>query len=166
MLTNFFLDFQGCDTLFLTCNTKPSKSDSSHGHLDLCLVTATLNKQYLSLIQASVTIRKMLLNKYYDATDHSEVYHITMGMFSMESYTLNVCSDVRGVLHPCHKLEYFKRARWDDEWIVTAYKIVQTEFNHAYAFMELNEPDIQPPLLCSSSDSFNLFFVTHKVNSS
>lgn len=51
-------------------------------HLDSFLATAALDDQYLPSIQASVTIGKKLLNKYYDMTDHSEVYRIAMGMFS------------------------------------------------------------------------------------
>jgi len=50
-------------------------------HLDSFLATAALDKEYLPSIQASVTIGKKLLNKYYDITDHSEVYRIAMGMF-------------------------------------------------------------------------------------
>ena len=35
-------------------------------------------------------------------------------------------------LHPCHKLNYFKKAKWDNEWIDTARQIVQDEFKHSY----------------------------------
>ena len=37
------------------------------------------------------------------------------------------------VLHPSHKLDYFKSAGWDDEWRETAVKIVRTEFERTYA---------------------------------
>ena len=36
------------------------------------------------------------------------------------------------VLHPCHKLDYFKKAKWDNEWINTARQIVQDEFKCSY----------------------------------
>jgi len=37
------------------------------------------------------------------------------------------------VLHPSHKLEYFKSAGWDDEWREMAVKIIRTEFEQTYA---------------------------------
>ena len=40
------------------------------------------------------------------------------------------------VLHPRHKLHYFKTAGWEDDWIQTARDIVREEFDRTYAFME------------------------------
>lgn len=37
------------------------------------------------------------------------------------------------VLHPRHKLEYFRRAGWEPEWIETASEIVRTKFEESYA---------------------------------
>jgi hypothetical protein len=37
------------------------------------------------------------------------------------------------VLHPRHKLTYFKTAGWEDEWISAAENIVRAEFNRSYA---------------------------------
>ncbi|KAF8585435.1 hypothetical protein K439DRAFT_1316321, partial [Ramaria rubella] len=48
-------------------------------------------------------------------TDTSEVYHIAM------------------VLHPCHKLAYFKAVHWEPEWIEAAHTIVHEEFNRLYS---------------------------------
>ena len=42
------------------------------------------------------------------------------------------------VLHPHHKLHYFKTAGWEDEWIDTAHNIVSEEFNQTYAFMDFD----------------------------
>ena len=36
------------------------------------------------------------------------------------------------VLHPCHKLEYFKKHKWESEWIEAARSIVQEEFSQSY----------------------------------
>ena len=44
-----------------------------------------------------------------------------------------ILSDAVSVLHPSHKLNYFKLAGWEEEWIETAETIVQTEFEQAYA---------------------------------
>ena len=37
------------------------------------------------------------------------------------------------VLHPRHKLRYFKVVGWEDEWIDVAEQIVRDEFKHKYA---------------------------------
>ena len=37
------------------------------------------------------------------------------------------------VLHPRHKLAYFKSACWEDTWIDAAERIVRAEFNRSYA---------------------------------
>ena len=50
--------------------------------IDKHLTSGALNAKYLPSIQASMFIGKRLLNKYYNMTDHSEVYRIAMGMFS------------------------------------------------------------------------------------
>lgn len=36
------------------------------------------------------------------------------------------------VLHPRHKLDYFKMAKWDKEWIDAARQIVRDEFERTY----------------------------------
>lgn len=43
------------------------------------------------------------------------------------------------VLHPRHKLHYFKTAGWEDEWVETACNIVREEFDRTYAFMDLDD---------------------------
>ncbi|KAG1852961.1 hypothetical protein C8R48DRAFT_564865, partial [Suillus tomentosus] len=55
------------------------------------------------------------LNRYYQLTDTLEVYRIAM------------------VLHPCHKLTYFRRAKWEDTWIETAETLVQETFERSYS---------------------------------
>jgi hypothetical protein len=36
------------------------------------------------------------------------------------------------VLHPRHKLAYFKNANWEDSWVDTAERIVRDEFERSY----------------------------------
>lgn len=48
--------------------------------IDKHLATGSINTKYLPSIRASMLIGKRLLNKYYNMTDHSEVYRIAMGM--------------------------------------------------------------------------------------
>ena len=53
------------------------------------------------------------------------------------------------VLHPRHKLQYFKKAGWEETWIKTSHDIVRTEFDQTYAFMDAEEQsDVPPPTVC------------------
>jgi len=45
------------------------------------------------------------------------------------------------VLHPRHKLEYFKNASWEDEWINTTEHIVCDEYECSYARPEEEDDD-------------------------
>jgi hypothetical protein len=45
------------------------------------------------------------------------------------------------VLHPRHKLSYFKVANWENEWIDAAKRIVCAEFEHSYANRRLDTDD-------------------------
>ncbi|KAF9545742.1 hypothetical protein CPC08DRAFT_613066, partial [Agrocybe pediades] len=90
-------------TLFFSRSTPNlAKVIPAMDQIDCELATSAINPSYLPLIQAALVMRKRLLNKYYDMTDHSEVYRIAM------------------VLHLRHKLEYFENAGWEAEWIQTA----------------------------------------------
>jgi hypothetical protein len=48
-------------------------------HIDEYLATASQNIKYSEAIRAALALRKHTLNRYYDKTDHSEVYQIAMG---------------------------------------------------------------------------------------
>ena len=54
-------------------------------HLDSYLATSTINPEYSAPMQAALAMAKQTLNCYYNRTDHSEVYHITMGMLPLNS---------------------------------------------------------------------------------
>ncbi|KAI9432915.1 hypothetical protein H4582DRAFT_1798757, partial [Lactarius indigo] len=69
---------------------------------------------YEPSICAALAVGKNAMNQYYNKTDHLEVYHIAM------------------VLHPHHKLEYFRKHKWEDTWIQAACNIVQEEFRQSY----------------------------------
>ena len=43
------------------------------------------------------------------------------------------------VLHPRHKLEYFKRNNWDESSIEAARDIVQDEFDWSYWLLDVEE---------------------------
>ena len=58
-----------------------------------------------------------------------------LNILSINLYFLNL------VLHPRHKLKYFKDASWEQDWIDTAKDIVQAEFNRSYAKSELSDDE-------------------------
>lgn len=45
------------------------------------------------------------------------------------------------VLHPRHKLTYFKSAGWEEDWINTAETLVCDEFERSYQDMEIEDDD-------------------------
>jgi len=50
-------------------------------HIDEHLATAAIDNDYPLAIKAALAIGKKTLNRYYDKTDHSEVFRIAMGMY-------------------------------------------------------------------------------------
>ena len=100
-------------------------------HLDQHLATSALNLALPASIRAVATLGKHTLNKYYTMTNHSEVYRIAMGKFH-HLRTILLSFTWLLVLHPRHKLDYFKTAKWDKEWIDAARQIVRDKFEHTY----------------------------------
>jgi hypothetical protein len=48
------------------------------------------------------------------------------------------------VLHPQHKLPYFKNAGWTEEWINTAETLVHREFECSYSILDIeNDTDTE-----------------------
>jgi len=45
------------------------------------------------------------------------------------------------VLHPCHKLEYFRRNNWDEELVEAVHNIVQDEFDRTYWLLDVEGDD-------------------------
>jgi len=105
-------------------------------HLDGYLTTAALDSSIPLSIKAALAVGKKTLNRYYDKTDHSEVFRIAMGTYYsiLLFHCTSQCPTV--VLHPQHKLEYFKNAGWEQEWIDEAEKIVRAEFERSYKYAE------------------------------
>ncbi|KAF6746980.1 hypothetical protein DFP72DRAFT_766809, partial [Ephemerocybe angulata] len=83
--------------------------------IDEILTTNSLDEKTLQpCIRAACSLAKKTLNRYYDKTDHSENYRIAM------------------VLHPRFKLDYFRSADWDSDWVQTARGITEEVFNKSY----------------------------------
>jgi hypothetical protein len=92
-------------------------------------------------IQAVLTMGKKTLNCYYSKTDLSEVYRIAMGTCLHIHMTLHTHFAILPVLHPRHKLQYFRNAGWMEEWITTSLKIVQDQFESVYMAVFADEDD-------------------------
>jgi hypothetical protein len=106
-------------------------------HLDEHLASATLSHKYNPAIRVAIGMGKKTLNRYYDRTDHSELYRIAMGTFIHVFFgEAALIESFHPVLHPCHKLSYFQRAGWAPDWIATAKKIVRDEFDRSYRFRD------------------------------
>jgi hypothetical protein len=124
-------------------------------HLDEYLASGGINHKYDPAIRAALTIRKKTLNRYYNWTNHSELYQIMMSK----------CHSVLGkgpsiltiilVLYPCHKVSYFQCAGWMAEWVGAARKIIQDEFDSSYHFQEEVMLTIGPENTNKSSSVMN-----------
>jgi hypothetical protein len=55
-------------------------------HIDEHLASASISQKYDPAIRAAVAIGKKTLNRYYDWTDHSELYRIAMSKYSFHLF--------------------------------------------------------------------------------
>ena len=109
-------------------------------HIDEILLLQSLDRQYDVSIHASLGLAKKTLNRYYSMTYMSEVYRIAMGMYLIDLSTSSAhCVYYPLVLHPWHKLSYFKTAKWESEWIQAAKAIVHSEYERLYKPCEYND---------------------------
>ncbi|KIK14243.1 hypothetical protein PISMIDRAFT_35759, partial [Pisolithus microcarpus 441] len=84
-------------------------------YIDEIFMTTMLDDTCLDpSIQAAVGLMKRTLNKYYSLTDMSDLYRIVM------------------VLHPRHKLEYFRQAKWEADWIKMVGELVRRNYDSSY----------------------------------
>ncbi|KIK14984.1 hypothetical protein PISMIDRAFT_16866 [Pisolithus microcarpus 441] len=63
------------------------------------------------------------------------------------------------VLHPHHKLEYFRHVKWEADWIKTASDLVHNTYETSYATCEVHE---SPPSASASEVSENKAAVTQQ----
>ncbi|GBE82272.1 putative AC9 transposase [Sparassis crispa] len=124
-------------TLYFSCDT-PSLPMviPAMDIIDEKLTNDSLDSDYEPCIRAALGMAKKTLNRYYNKTDPSNVYRIAM------------------VLHPSHKLQYFRNAGWQVEWITTARALVCEEYDRAYAQCAVNvEPTQMKQSECTPSSN-------------
>ncbi|KAF8322390.1 hypothetical protein F5887DRAFT_832574, partial [Amanita rubescens] len=71
-------------------------------HIEDVLKKFSRKTEYDIAIRSAVDLARSTLNRYYSLTDSSEVYRISM------------------ILHPRHKLVYFRNLNWPSDWIKLA----------------------------------------------
>jgi hypothetical protein len=111
--------------------------------IDEHLATSADSIVFVTSIRSALAIGKRTLNRYYDKTDYSENYRIAMSelkWFIFAFFRITNIIVCLLVLHPRHKLEYFKGAGWKDSWIKAAREIVRDEYDRSYAFMDIDVP--------------------------
>jgi hypothetical protein len=100
-------------------------------HIDRVLATNAIENRSGLAVQAALSIGKKTLNHYYSKTDLSKIYRIAMGKY-YHLFTYLFAKLSLPVLHPRHKLDYFKKANWQQDWINVATAIVRDEYEHTY----------------------------------
>ncbi|KAF9565459.1 hypothetical protein CPC08DRAFT_619804, partial [Agrocybe pediades] len=93
--------FKDATLFFLRATPSIAMVIPAMDHTDQHLATHSIDYANPIAIRAAASLGKATLNKYYNTTHYSEVCRIAM------------------ILHPWHKLSYFKRAGWDPAWIET-----------------------------------------------
>lgn len=104
-------------------------------HINEHLTTAAINDEYSLAIKAAFVIRKKLLT----GTMTKLITLRCSGLQWVISYHILLCtlfSDLLLVLHPCHKLLYFRTAGWEDEWITSAEEIICTQYHQSYGALD------------------------------
>jgi hypothetical protein len=63
------------------------------------------------------------------------------------------------VLHPQHKLSYFKAAHWDDSWIKTVEQLIREEFERSYSSAYVDSDlGCEEDAMESNGDMWMVFF--------
>ncbi|KAF8986600.1 hypothetical protein BDQ17DRAFT_1259421, partial [Cyathus striatus] len=78
------------------------------------LTATAIDSSIPSPIRSAAGLAKKTLNKYYSHTDESEAYRIAM------------------ILHPQHKLQYFRNSGWQEDWISTALDVLRSQYELNY----------------------------------
>ncbi len=161
-------------TLFFFCST-PNLATviSAMDLIDEVLTTNTVDHHYTPSICLALGIAKKTLNCYYELTDGSKVYRIAMGESNF-SFKCLLYLTRPSVLHPHHKLQYFKTTGWQDDWIQTAETLIHDKFERSYASTndnnnsnldETNKADIGENELASKKVSiFCILIISNPVH--
>ena len=104
---------------------------------DILTMSSESSQRYSLMICVALTIRKRTLSKYYNKTGVLKVYYIAMSTF-LHFYIYYMFLTAILVLHPCHKLEYFRKNNWDEPSIEAACDIIQDVFDETYCGLDID----------------------------
>ena len=105
-------------------------------HIDTVFTSACLpTSRNHPAVRAAIKIARKALNRYYSPTYASALYRIAVGMCVRIINSLSN-SFLFSVLHPRHKLAYFKTVGRTREWIDTTEALVRGRFESRYAMTE------------------------------
>jgi hypothetical protein len=129
------------------------------------LTNNSLDPKLNPSICAALRITNKTLNKYYNATDQSEIYCIAMGTCIFPPPALFFNYHLLSVLHPRHKLQYFKRAGWQPDWIKKAEEIVRAKFDESYAAPadDSDDVDMLPPASTKKVHYLLIYLKSHRL---
>ena len=96
-------------------------------------------KPFHCSIIAALTLAKNKMNRYYSLTDSSNTYRIAM------------------VLHPGMKLDYFRQAEWEAEWIEEAESLVREEYVSHYENKDRPAQEEETDTSADTGTDFNDF---------
>ena len=109
-------------------------------HINKVLSTISMSTKFSKPIQVACGITKKALKCYYSYTDMSATYHITMSKFCVFCVLppANVLTFVLLVLHPSHKVHYFKMC-WPEAWYTTAKELLIKKYRGSYKGCYVNK---------------------------
>jgi len=126
-------------TLFFSCGTPNIATViPAMDRIDEVLTASAVDAQFSNPVKAALLMGKRTLNRYYSKTNLSEVYRIAMGVLP-SNLLFALISPSYPVLHPRHKLQYFRNAGWENEQIETAEAIVRARFESKYKPLRTTE---------------------------
>lgn len=83
--------------------------------IDRAFTTASMDGEQFSLpIKIALNLGKRIMNKYYNLTDESEIYRLSIG--TLPVLPVRIYLTLLIVLHPGLKLRYFKDNKWPQQW--------------------------------------------------
>ncbi|KIP01061.1 hypothetical protein PHLGIDRAFT_38406, partial [Phlebiopsis gigantea 11061_1 CR5-6] len=107
--------------------------------IDEQLTNHSLNEEYTPPVRAACVIGKKTLNRYYNRTDESSMYRIAM------------------ILHPQFKTQYFKNAKWEDDWIKTAERIFREDWDCRWSLLKEDGDVEETATVAPPKTSTNIF---------
>ncbi|EJD38751.1 hypothetical protein AURDEDRAFT_71892, partial [Auricularia subglabra TFB-10046 SS5] len=97
-------------TLFFSRKNTPSLATviPAMDHIERVFADNKSSLTFNNAIRAALQLAKRMLNRYYSLTDSSDTYRIAMGQFFLPVTANRPINVHETVLHPRHKLEYFR----------------------------------------------------------